>query len=207
MKKIIKFSIVAVIVVFALYNSVYFKSLDEVNKVKNTEAFDAKAIAVDFMANQTKTLPAINASKFLIDISKDVNKYCTTKGKKLGISDDYYFIIEGKATVLAIEEENVLIALNDNKELKIRIATDFIFGNAIRDASAIADIGDFQNTMDFNTISIELNNIVRETIVLAFKQKVKEGDQLYFKGALKVNTKHPNLEELKVIPLIIKFNS
>ena len=206
MNKTIKYSIVAVIAGLALYNSVYFESLDVYKKSKTTVVFDAKAIAVDFMSNKTMTLPAINASEFLIDISKDVNKYCEVKGKKLGVSDDYYFVIEGNATVVAIEEENVVIALDENKEQKVRIATDFIFGNAIRDASAIADIGDFQNTMDFNTISIELNNIVREKVVPAFKQKVKEGDQVYFKGAVKINTKHPKLEELKVIPLIIKFN-
>ena len=129
------------------------------------------------------------------------------KIKKLGISNDYYFIIDGNATVIAIEDENVLIALNDNSEQQIRIATDFIFGNAIRDGSGIADIGNFQNTMDFNNISVELNNIVRDSIVPKFKEKVKEGDALYFKGAVKVNTKHPNLQELKVIPLIIKFNN
>ena len=205
MKKVIKYIIVVIIVSVSLSNAVYFESLDEHKKRQIANAFDAKKIASDFMSNKIEALPAINASEFNIKLTKDVSNYCEKYGKKLGISDDYNFIIEDDVTVIAIEEENILIALKDSEQ-QIRIATDFIFGNAIRDASAIADIGDFQNTMDFNTISVELNNIVREIVVPSLKQKVKEGDTLYFKGAVKVNTAHPNLQNLKVIPLIIKFN-
>ncbi|WP_308992161.1 DUF2291 family protein [Mariniflexile litorale] len=207
MKKPVKYIVIVVILVLSLYNAVYFEPLDKVKEEQSTSVFDAKTLATDFMSNNIETLPAINVSEFLADITKGVEKYCEQKGKKLGISNDYNFIIDGNATVIAIEEEDVLVAIDDDSKQQIRIATDFIFGNAIRDGSGLADIGSFQNTMDFNTISVELNNIVRETIVPPFKQKVKEGDTLYFKGAVKVNTKSPNLQALKVIPLIIKFNN
>ena len=207
MNKLIKYIVFTVIVGLSLYNSVYFESLDDYKKGQNKSIFDAKSLASKFISTTIETLPAINTSDFLVDIAKNTTNYCSDKGKKLGISNDYNFIIDGVATVISIDEENVLVAINDNKEQQVRIATDFIFGNAIRDASAIADIGDFQNTMDFNNISVELNNIVRKTIVPPFKQKVKEGDQLYFKGAVKVNSMRPNLQDLKVIPLIIKFNN
>ncbi|MEN3324743.1 DUF2291 family protein [Mariniflexile soesokkakense] len=206
MNKIIKYVVFALVIGLSLYNAVYFESLDEHKKQQNAGVFDAKTLAAHFMASKVETLPAIDASEFLINIIKDVNNYAKSNGKKLGISDNYNFIIESNAKVVAIEDENVLIALS-NSEQQIRIATDFIFGNAIRDASAVADIGNFQNTMDFNTISVELNNIVRETIIPSFKKEVKEGDKLYFKGAVKVNTKYPDLQYLKVIPLIIKFNN
>ena len=206
MKRVIKYIVVAIIVGVSLYNAVYFQSLDEHKQGQIASIFDAKKIASDFMSNKIEALPAINASKFITELTKSVSSYCENYGKKLGISDDYNFIIEDDATVIAIEEENVLIALKDSKQ-QIRIATDFIFGNAIRDASAIADIGYFQNTMDFNAISVELNNIVRETIIPSLKRKVKQGNTLYFKGAVKVNTVYPNLQNLKVIPLIIKFNN
>tara|TARA_R110000868_G_scaffold83515_3_gene235683 strand:+ start:29220 stop:29843 length:624 start_codon:yes stop_codon:yes gene_type:complete len=207
MKRTLKYIVLALVVGVSLYGSVYFEPLDEFKKAQNNSVFNAKTLATDFLSNKTQALPAINASEFLTAITENVKEYCLAKGKKLGISDEYNFIIDGNATVLAIEEENVLLSLDENSAQQIRIATDFIFGNAIRDASAIADIGDFQNTMDFNTLSVELNNTVRETIVLPFKKQVKEGDKLYFKGALKVNAKHPKLEELKVIPLLIKFNN
>ena len=207
MKKIIKYIILAVIVIVSLYNSVYFESLDKVKKGQEALVFNAKEYASDFMANKKEALPAINTSEFLLETVKDVKSYAEQNGKKLGISNDYNFILEGNATVLSIEEENVIVQLNENNEQKVKIATDFIFGNAIRDASALADIGTFQNTMDFNNISVELNNIVRETIVPSFLKTVKEGDVIYFKGATKINIKKPDLKELRVIPLILKFNN
>lgn len=207
MKKVIKYIVLAVIVIVALYNSVYFESLEEIKKGKSALVFNAKDYANQFMSNKIAGLPAIKASQFLIDASKDVKHYCEEKGKKLGISKTYYFIIEGHASVVSVEEENVVIALTDSPSQKIRIATDFIFGNAIREGSAMANIGDYQNTMDYNNISVELNNMVRETIIPPFVKTVKEGDSIYFKGATKISVKNPNLKALRVIPLILKINN
>jgi len=206
MTKIIKYILLAVIICFSIYNSVYIESLTERKKEQKSTAFNAKDFAENFMISEVKKSPAIQASNFFTGIfSKDLKKYCVLRGKSLGISDDYNFVIQGNATVIAVEDENVLVTLDANKNQTIRIATDFIFGNTIRDATGIANIGDFQNTMDFNNISIELNNIVRERVVPPFKEKVKEGDHLYFKGAIKINIKHPDFESLKVTPLIINF--
>ncbi len=204
MNKVIKYCLLFVVLVLALYHSVNIESLDQIKKSQSDLVFDAKSYASDFMTNEIATLSAINATDFLDNIANDLENYCEQKGKKLGISDEYNFIIEGDATVKAIEEEYVVIALENNKEL--RIATDFIFGNAIRDGSAMADIGDYQNTMDFNSISVELNNIVRETIIPTLKQKTKIDGALSFKGAVKVDIKKPQTDGLKVIPLSIKFN-
>jgi len=207
MNKIIKYIILAIIVIVSLYNSVYFESLDEIKKGQEALVFNAKQYASDFMSNKIESLSAIIANEFLLDAAKDVKSYAEQNGKKLGISNDYNFILEGNATVVSVEEENVIVELNENKNQKIKIAIDFIFGNAIRDASALADIGTFQNTMDFNNISVELNNIVRETIVPSFVNTVKQGDSLYFKGAAKVNIKNPDLKVLRVIPMILKLNN
>jgi len=203
-KKGIKYSILVVILGLALYNSVNIEPLDQIKKSKNDLIFNAVSYASDFMSNKIETLPAINASDFLVNISDDLDNYAEQKGRKLGISDEYHFIIEGNATITAIEEEYVTVMLEGDKEL--RIATDFVFGNAIRDGSGMANIDDYQNTMDFNSISVELNNIVRETVVPPFKKKAKIGDALYVKGAVTIDSTDPPLNGPKVIPLIIKFN-
>ncbi len=200
--KIIKYVVLVVVIGIALYNSVNVKPLDEVKEIQNDLVFDAKAYANDFMSNKIEALTSIDASVFLESISNDLENYCESKGKRLGISDEYNFIIDGNASVKSIEEEYAVVVKNDKELL---IATDFIFGNAIRDGSAMADIGDYQNTMDFNSISVELNNIVRETIIPPFKNKVKIGDSLYYKGAVKIDVKKPRIDSIKVIPLSIKF--
>lgn len=205
MKKIIKYSILVIIIAIALYNSATLTPLDQIRQTKSDTAFNAKAYATAFMSNKIEDLPAINASVFIDNISNNLMNYCVENGKKLGISDEYNFIIEGDAKVTAIEDEYILVVLEDDEE--VQLATDFIFGNAIRDGSGMALIDDYQNTMDFNSISVELNNIVRETLVPSLKEKAKIGDPLYFKGAVKVDVGKPKIKELKVIPLRIKFST
>jgi len=207
MKKLFKYIVLSLVVSSFLFNAVYFKPLDEIKVEQNNQMFDAKTFAREFMSNKIEILPAINTSDFLIEISKNLQNYCEQNGKKNGINNNYNFIIDGNAKVVSIEEDYVVVELNENNEQKIRIATDFIFGNAIRDGSSLADIGSFQNTMDFNNISVELNNIVRQTIIPLFKSKVKEGAILYFKGAVKVNIQNQNLKVLKVLPLILNLKN
>ncbi|MFX0557778.1 DUF2291 family protein [Maribacter sp. CXY002] len=204
MGKLVKYSVLTIIVLMALYGSVTISPLDEIKQRQNDTDFNAKAYAEDFMNSKIQGLRAINATDFLQNISNDISGYCEKNGKRLGISDAYNFIVEGKGTVSSIEEEYVVLTLENGSGMYI--ATDFIFGNAIRDGSAMANIGDYQNTMDFNTISIELNTIVRETIVAPFKSRVKENDTISFKGAVTVAITDPRLNSLKVIPLSINFN-
>ncbi|NJB72208.1 putative lipoprotein [Saonia flava] len=204
MNKVLKYSILVVVLGLALYNSVNIEPLDQIKKSKSDLVFNAASYATDFMSNKIETLPAINASNFLGNISDDLENYTKQKGKKLGISDEYSFIIEGEARITEIEEEYVTVLLEENQEL--RISTEFIFGNAIRDGSGMANIDDYQNTMDFNSISVELNNIVRETVVPSFKKKAKIGDILYFKGAVTIDIADTQINGIKVIPMIIKFS-
>ncbi len=204
MGKLLKYSIITVVVLVALYGSVNISPLDEVKLAQKSAIFDPRAYAEAFMKNEVSTIPAVDVLDFIQNISKNTSGYCELKGKKLGISDEYNFIIEGKGAVTSIEAEYVVLNLDNNN--KLFLATDFIFGNAIRDGSAMADIGDYQNTMDFNSISVELNNLVRETIVPSFKERVQLDDIVSFKGAVKVDVTNPNLNSLKVIPLSINYN-
>lgn len=207
MKKAIKYIIVALIIGVSLYNAVYIKALDDVKQVQTNAIFNAKTYASEFINSKIETLGSIHASTFLNNIQNNVKSYCEENGNKLGISTDYYFIIDGNATVLSIEEEDVIISLTENNQQKIKIATDFIFGNAIREGAKMANIGDYQNTMDYNNISVEINNLVREAIVPPFKKNVKEGDSIFFKGAVKVNINKPNLSGLRLIPLSLKIKN
>lgn len=206
MNKVIKYILVTGIIGISVYNSVYIESLSQKKKEEKSEIFNAQEFSQKFMSDKLKNIPAVKASSFIKGISENLKKYSIANGKSLGVSDYYNFIIEGNATVIELEDDNILIGINGTEKQKIRIATDFIFGNVIRDATGAANIGDFQNTMDFNNISIELNNIVREKIIPSFKEKVKAGSQLYFKGAVKINLKYPNFDSLRVFPLIIKIN-
>ncbi|MGB4840558.1 MAG: DUF2291 family protein [Saprospiraceae bacterium] len=204
MEKIIKYIIITTIIGLIGYNAIYFQSLKE---RKNTviSVFDPNVLAKDFIQNKIIELPSMKAGEFLMSLKKDSLKFITENGKKLGISTDYYFIVESNAVIQAIQEENILITLDDKSAVEMLIATDFIFGNTVREASGIANIGDFQNTMDFNNISIALNDKIRSEIIPPFVEKAEKGNKIYFKGAIKVDTKKLGTTPFRIVPLILTF--
>lgn len=205
MKKSVKYLLFTFLIGVALYNAVYFEPLDEKNTAQKKEDFDPDAFAKNFMETKLEGLPAIKADQFLESLEENLMTFTAEKGRKLGISNDYYFVVDGNATVLTIGEENVRIRLEGENAAELRIATAFIFGNTIREASGMAHIGDFQNTMDFNNISVAVNDRVRTDIVPPFLSKVEEGSQVYFKGAVEVNTKNPDFKNLRIVPLILEI--
>jgi predicted lipoprotein len=90
----------------------------------------------------------------------------------------------------------------------LSVALEYIFGNAVRDASGLIDVNDFSNTMDFNNISDEINKIIKERVVPPFKTNVAEGELVEFVGALELNRGNVNLDLIEMIPvkLAIKEN-
>jgi predicted lipoprotein len=88
----------------------------------------------------------------------------------------------------------------DTANLSLQIATEYIFGNALRDAAGIIDINEFSNTLDINNVSSEINKIVRKEVLPGFKRVVKQGDTVLFAGAVELNKAHLDLLHIEVIP-------
>ncbi|MEZ5073077.1 MAG: DUF2291 family protein [Bacteroidales bacterium] len=83
-------------------------------------------------------------------------------GKQLGISQSWYYLVRGQ-TVEEVGEEDFRVW--HRQPDTAQVATDFIFGNAVRDASGLVSIDDFVNTTDFNNVSIALNRRVSDEVV------------------------------------------
>ena len=66
-------------------------------------------------------------------------------------------------------------------------------------------ISDYANTMDFNNISVEMNKLVRQDVILPMLDQIKLGSEVTFKGATKINVKEPSLKDLRVIPVQLKI--
>ena len=137
-KKTIKYLLIPLLVGVALYNSVYFEPLDERHIAQKKGVFDPDAFAQKFMETKLTGLPAMEAGQFMEALEQDLEQFTAEKGRKMGISNDYYFIVEGNGIVLDIGNENVRIKLEGVADSELLIATDFIFGNAIREGSGMA---------------------------------------------------------------------
>ncbi len=200
MKKWI-FKILFVIVIgFLLYNSVYFETLSEKKATVTEEVFDAASFAKDIMDNKIDEPQAITIVDFLNAAEGNFDILMESEGKRLGVSNERYFMLEGEGAILEIEEDDIILQIEDKATTKIKIATGFIYGNTLRDASGLVSISDYANTMDFNNISIEMNKQVRDKILPPFIEKMKVGSHVKFKGALKIHI--TNFDgNLRIIPV------
>lgn len=188
-------------VLFLGYHSVYFKKLDEVRNAANKK-FDAAAYAQKFFTS-TLTPQLANASGIqeliqLLTISKDqaFEKYAYATA----VGSIKYFLVKGTGIITAINEDEVNLQVGNQS---LTLATEFIYGNAIRDATGLFDITTFTNTADINNVAAELNKIVKNKVIPPFRAKAKVGDKVVFTGVMELNSARLNLDNIEVIPISI----
>lgn len=206
MKKMVRYGVFLLIVAFLAYNSVYFKKLDEVKA--GTASFNARKYAEDFWIK--KLTPALEksaeAGQLLSLLRTDKDKAFKDHAHALGIGNIKYFLVKGTGKVTEVEENQVLIRVeSEHEKPEMRIATEYVFGNAVRDASGTIDINEFSNSMDFNSVSSEINKIIREKVIPPFKSKVKKGDVVEFTGAIELNQEHLKLDNIEILPVSLKI--
>jgi predicted lipoprotein len=112
--------------------------------------------------------------------------------------------VEGIVTDINEDDITLQVKLDDSL-MALKLATEFIYGNAIRDASGLVDVKDFPNTMDLNNISEELNKMVRKTVLPPFKAAVKKGDKILVTGAIEIHKEHIKWNELEIIPVQLQI--
>lgn len=207
MKKFIKIAIIAAVVVLLGFNSVYFRKLSDVQKEQQAQ-FDAPAYAQQLWKEQlpAKLDSAISLIALMQAVTADPVAAFEQHTHALGIGNYRYALVKLDATVTAITEDDIRLQFNAGDSLlEALLATEYIYGNAIRDASGLVDIRDFPNTTDLNNISEELNRIVRSSVVPAFRQQVKTGNKVQLVAAVELNREHIKWNQLELLPLRLQI--
>jgi predicted lipoprotein len=202
--KAVKYLIVILIVSFVGYNSVYFRKLDEVTAKRTAKDFNAATYAAAFWNN--RLIPGLDKAVGLVSLetmlTNDPSKTFGIYSHALGIGNLRYFLVQGKGIIEAVNEDDVVVKLlPDSSHETVSIATEFIFGNAVRDATGLININEFSNTMDFNNVSAEINKIIREKVLPSFKREAKKGMNVDFTGAIELNKEHLDLMNVEVVPV------
>lgn len=202
-KNALKYLVAVIVVVFLAWNSVYFKKLSDV-KASVVKQFNAAAYARNYVDKQL--LPsagkATDIDQLLTLLKDKPDSTFKSYSHAMDIGNIRFFMTAGQGTVTNVDDNDVYL-LTQNKQT-VKIATEYIFGNALRDAPGIISINDFTNTMDLNNISAEVNKIVRSEVVPPFKSKVKKGSTVTFAGAFELNQAHINLDNIEIIPVSLK---
>jgi len=205
MSRIIKYIIGIVVALLALYFSIDIQKLDEYKTSNKSEVFDAEKFAGNVWENELPQAlkSAVELTDLMDQLEKNPDRACLQHGKKLGISLTWYFLVKGEGTIRSIGEEALVIQLKNGKQ--IRLATSFIFGNAVRESSGVVNIDDFINMTDFNNVSVALNRKVKEEVIPNLKQGSKNGENIQFEGAVEINEESLDLDNIKVIPISVKL--
>jgi len=208
MKKTIKYILSVAVIAFVVYHSLYFKKLDTVKNAPAAHQFDAAAYATIFyhqkLAAQLDKAADITVLETLLQ--SNPGKAFADYSHALGIGNTRYFLVKATGVVEAIGENDITIAIGaDSAKKEIKFTTEFVYGNAIRDASGLIDINEFSSTADFNNVSAEINKIVRKEVLPPFRASVKKGDSILLYAAMELNQAHlkPGIPEL--VPVALKL--
>jgi predicted lipoprotein len=207
--KYIKYILGLLALGFMIYHSIYFESLEKVRHKEISTQFNAKAFATDFW--ESKLLKHLNNAVdvvillelFSTNMPEAVNRYAHT----LGVSSQHAYLIKGQGIIKSINSKGLLLSLTAAPNHQLFIATSEIFGNAVRDASGLLDVSDFPSTMEFNTISVEINQIVLSQVVPIILDQAREGQIVEFIGAAEVNEDNPKINPLRIIPIKIYWDT
>lgn len=207
MMKILKYLIALVVVLFIGYNSVFFKKLSEVKAGIAGGKFNAEEYTRNFW--DKKLMPSLNRA---IEINALVQLLKTNSDKAfkghahaLGIGNLQYFMVKGEGQVISIDENDVGLAISGAQSQKVRIAIEYVYGNAVRDASGLLNMNEFDNTAEFNEVSAGINKIIRNEVLPSFKKAVAVKDTVQFVGAIELNRKFLNLNDIEITPVQVKL--
>ena len=207
MKKAVKYILVAAVAGLLGYNSIYIKKLDEVQK-DTVQKFDAAAFSKKIWAEQmpAKITGAADLTAFIQAVTADKEAALKKYSNALGIGNYRYALIKTQALVSTVNEDEILIQIPvADSVITATLATEYIYGNAIRDASALVDVKDFPNSADLNSISEEMNKIVRSTVLPEFKKAVKKGDRINITAAVELNKEHIKWSGLELLPVSLQI--
>ncbi len=195
-----KYGIVIVLMAILGYNSIYFEKLSE-RSVSGESNFDFAAYA-DSLYTQglLRAETPIPIDQLLGEVNADSNKAFETYGNLLGIGNSAYFMVSVQGTV--VDKADGRLKIRDASGKIWPVDTEFIFGNAIRDASRLVKLTDFKTNTEFNTLSEALNTIIREKAIPGNLKGIKQGDDVKVTGAIKLS-KSEDLT-LRILPVKIR---
>jgi len=201
MNRPLKYIITILAVLLVLILSLDIQKLDEYKAGQTVAVFNATEYADDVWENKLPyTIDKAPEIITLVDFLRENKETAFNEyGRKLGISKTWYFLVRDKGVITAVEDEYLTVQLSNREQ--IRIATSFIFGNAVRDGSGVVDISVFVNMTQFNDVSIALNKRVKEEVVSYLKQSARTGMNLIFAGVLEINEDASDFNTLTVVPV------
>ncbi|MFC6099130.1 DUF2291 family protein [Olivibacter domesticus] len=200
-KRGIKYTLLVLVGAVLVYNSVYIKSLQAV-KAAN-KGFDVDGYASNYLF---KTIPKSTAAftDFALlrnTLQANPSEAFDAYSHAPSDGDIRYFMVNGSGVV--VSKDSGYVWLEDSAKQSFKLASQYIYGTAARDAAGLVSVDSFDNTMVFNEVSEKINFLIKKQLTPTLQQ-LAVGDSLRFIGAIELNRKDPVLAETTIIPLHVE---
>ena len=126
-------------------------------------------------------------------------------GRRLGLSGTAAYWVTGQGVIAAADDRVVEIAVEGAGDTGIFIRLGPVFGNAIRDGSALLDVSDFANTRDFNALSVEINRRVEDDVLPALAAGASVDRAVSFTGGVEIAQGDGAPATLEIVPYRVAF--
>ena len=207
MNKLLKYFLLIAVIGLVAYKSVYLEKLSN-RKISTDNKFDAPSFSKKLWDEKmpAKMDSAVDLSFLIKEVTADKEAAFKKYSNAMGIGNYRYALIKTTATVASIDIDEIKLQIpSSDSTLNVVLATEYIYGNAIRDASALIDIKAFPNTDNLNSVSEEMNKMVRTSVLPSFKKTIKQGDKINIVAAVELNKEHIKWNGLELLPVRLQI--
>jgi len=204
MNKLIKYIIIAILFLVAVWFSFYTEPLSVKKEREALKQYKPEQLVEHYWSKEIMDLQAnaLDVSTFVKELQSDPKALREASGHVLGIGSNVCYVLKGNA-------ENVSYADNEfhfkASGIEFTIPAKYIFGNTARDACGWFKIDDFQNTMDFNSVSACMNQRIREQVIGSIIDKAADYHTCHFCGAIEISPEAQNADALTLYPYILEM--
>jgi predicted lipoprotein len=126
-------------------------------------------------------------------------------GRTPAIGGPSFFFVTGTGRIVSKTSDQIAISLGEDSHQDIVMATGPPFGNSIRDGSGLLNAAEYPNSGDFNTLSRELNNLVKTQVLPTLREQGKVGSPIHFGGVGEVPDGETHPLPLQLVPIFVEL--
>jgi predicted lipoprotein len=203
-KTIIRLLAGIAVAAFLLYHSIYITPLAERKAALQAAVFNPQHAIDRFWAKA----PALMKAQ-AVDLTK-VGDYApqelaTRFGHTLGIGAPYSICLTGTAKI--VETDGDVVRLDVPGEVPYYLRTGAIFSNTVREASGQFNIDDYETTMDFNLVALELNRRILQEVIEPVKARLTAGTVVTLTGAADIRPDRLPWKRVEIVPIELKIEN
>ena len=209
MKRYLPTLVLLALALFIGYHSVYFRRLSEMKK-DGANSFDATGFAQSLWTGPVAA--SADSAQSYVDLMDGIAREGVAAldrhSNALAIGNHRYAMVRAEGIVKSFTQEEIQMEVpHADSMIHLIVAMEYIYGNAIRDASRTVAVKDFSNTSDLNSIAEALNRIARTRVVPDFRKTLSIGDRIEVTGAVELHREHQNLSVPEIQPVRLKRKS